>query len=491
MFNQHISHLNQVFTNLRAANLTLQPSKCKFATKEIEYLGHVISKNGIKVNPNKTKAIDEYPCPKTVKQLKSFLGMASYYRKFIRSYAKIATPLTSLLKKDVKFEWSEKCQDSFNTLKKALTSAPVLAYPKFDRPFILATDSSEHAIGYVLSQLDDQDKEHPIAFGGRALHGHETRWHITDKEGLALVEAVSLFRPYLANSSFTVYTNNISVKWLKQIKKCQGRLGRWALTLQGYNFQILHKASSANGNADGLSRRTYPNNGDDKKETMDSDDYVETVNQVSSERELAAVTIFYSHREDPIPSVAPVIPSTEAAPNFEDSQDTNTANLQDTHGTELQTNDENNELKHFQSECHFYKDIINYKLNNELTDDHKKAKLIVAQSDQYEILPSGHLVHLYSPRTKGVPKEEKLILQVCIPAILRDDMLRSFHDSLAGGMHQGFERTYAALRQKYYWPTMFEDCRKYIQSCEMCQRVKRDIHGKPPPLQPMPVADLF
>ena len=116
----------------------------------------------------------------------------------------------------------------------------MLAFAQFDKPFILAVDSSDEAIGFVLSQLDSEGKVHPVAYGGRALRNKELRWHITDKEGLALVEAVRQFRPYLASMPFTVYTDNVSVKWLQQIKDCQGRLGRWALLLQGYNMEIIH-----------------------------------------------------------------------------------------------------------------------------------------------------------------------------------------------------------------------------------------------------------
>ena len=140
--------------------------------------------------------------------------MTSYYRKFIKSYAKIANPLNALLKKDTKFKWTPDCVNAFQTLKKALASPPILAFPNFDRPFILATDSSDHSMGYVLSQCDENGLEHPIAY--------ELKWHITYKEGLALVEAVNHFRPYLANNSFTVYTDNVSVKWLKHIKNYQG-----------------------------------------------------------------------------------------------------------------------------------------------------------------------------------------------------------------------------------------------------------------------------
>ena len=121
----------------------------------------------------------------------------------------------------------------------------------------------------------------------------------------------------------------------------------------------------------------------------------------------------------------------------------------------------------------------------------KRSKLVVAESEQYELSENGILLHIYTPRTKGIPKEQKIITQTCVPSKLRDDVLKSYHDSLAGGMHQGFERTYAAIRQKYYWPSMFRDCEAYVQSCDQCQRVKRNVHGKPPPLQPLPVVYVF
>ena len=482
-FDQHLEHLELVFSNLRAANLTLQPSKCRFAAAEIEYLGFLISGSGIRTNPLKTSAIDTFPQPKTAKKVKSFLGMTSYYRKFVKDYAHIASPLTALLKKDVKFKWTPQCEKAFQTLKDALTSAPILAFPQFDRPFILATDASEHAMGYVLSQLGDDEKEHPIAYGGRALHNHELRWHITDKEGLALVEAVKQYRPYLANTSFTVYTDNISVKWLKQIKNCQGRLGRWALSLQGYNFQVVHKSGTANGNADGLSRRKYPANEPERQQSQcDFDDIEEAVDNINCAKdtdELAAVTLIYAHEDNAHTAEAmPATPNTDPATRKWDKD----ANVDD---------DRHKGLINLQRKCQFYKDIIKYKIDNELPEDPKEARKIVAESYQYEIGPQGLLFHLYTPRTRGVPKEEKILIQLAVPKIMRDEILRSFHDSVAGGGHQGFERTYAALRLKYFWLTMWEDTRRYVQSCEACQQSKRDVHAKPPPLNPMPVADLF
>ena len=143
-FDQHLEHLGQVFQNLRAANLKIHPGKCKFAAKEVKYLGHIVSRLGIKVDPSKYSAIETYPVPKNVKNAHAFLGVAQFYRKYIEGFAQIALPLNKLLRKDVKFEWSEDCNKAFQTLKTALITAPVLAFPQFDKPFILAVDSSDN-----------------------------------------------------------------------------------------------------------------------------------------------------------------------------------------------------------------------------------------------------------------------------------------------------------------------------------------------------------
>ncbi|CAG2256181.1 Retrovirus-related Pol polyprotein from transposon gypsy,Retrovirus-related Pol polyprotein from transposon opus,Retrovirus-related Pol polyprotein from transposon 297,Retrovirus-related Pol polyprotein from transposon 412,Retrovirus-related Pol polyprotein from transposon 17.6 [Mytilus edulis] len=159
-FEEHLSHLEQVFTRLRDANLTLKPSKCVFAAKEVKYLGHIISKEGIKVDPEKTKAISTFPVPTRQKQVRSFLGMCNYYRRFVDSYSKIATPLNGLLKKERErsFKWNRECQVAFDNLKQALLTPPVLAYPDMNKPFMLTCDASNSAIGFVLGQLDSQRK---------------------------------------------------------------------------------------------------------------------------------------------------------------------------------------------------------------------------------------------------------------------------------------------------------------------------------------------
>ena len=456
-FDEHLHHLDQVFQNLREANLKIHPGKCRFAVQEIVYLAHRINSFGIKIDDSKYQAIETYPVPKNVKNVRAFLGMAQFYRRYIKSFATIALPLNKLLRKDSKFVWTEECQVVFETLKKALVTAPVLAFPQFDKPFILAVDASDESIGYVLSQLDSDNREHPVAYGGRALRNEELRWHITDKEGLSLVEAIRQFRPYLANVPFTVYTDNVSVKYLQHIKDCQGRLGRWSLLLQGYNMQMIHKSSRNNANADGLSRRSYPPSPEVEEE----------------EPEVCSVgyEVSFCYANDPsdikVQSVDPV-PADQ--------------------NSDMQTGCPN--LIRRQQKCPDFKAMYTYKTTGEVPDDAKQARTLVAEASQYEVI-NGLLYHFYSPRSRGLPKEERFVKQLALPKVLRDDILRSYHDSLAGGGHQGHERTFAAIRLKYYWPKMYDEIGKYVQSCLLCQQVKRPVHAKPPPLQPLPVADLF
>ena len=463
-FDQHLHHLNLVFDNLRSANLTLHPAKCKFATKQVKYLGHIVSKDGLRVNPENTDKIRNCKSPTNVKQVRSALGMMGYYRKFVKDYAKIAQPLNDLLKKDTKFNWTEDCEQAFNVLKIKLIEAPILRYPQFDKEFVLAVDSSQYSIGYVLSQEHD-GKLHPICFGGRALRDNELKWHITDKEGLALVEGIQHFRHYLANNRFIVYTDNVSVKYLQKIKDCQGRLGRWGILLQGYSFDIKHRSSSQNCSADFMSRQRY-----DESVHADSHDLADHIYSLETQKEYTQVTLVYPGDDDTEVLLA----------------DTMAAEA----GTEPADTDISVGISIYQQECPDFRDIFKYLAHRQVPEDPGLARTVVAESYNYE-LESGVLKHFYSRRSRQVPLEERLVKQTAVPRCLRDELLKSYHDCIAGGGHQGFERTYASLRNKYYWPSMYENIRQYVKTCEVCQQSKRAFNAKPPPLQPQPVDDVF
>ena len=254
---EHLGHIEEVFKRLRDANLRLNPKKCKFAKQELEYLGHIVTPQGIKPCPSKIKAIESYPVPKNVKQLRSFLGLANYYRRFIKDFAKIAHPLNQLTKKFVKFGWTISCQEAFDLLKRALISEPILAYPDFTREFHVTVDSSSTALGMTLSQFSNNGVERVIAYNGRNLSNAEVNYSTTEREALALVEAIKKYQPYLHGRKFTVHTDHQPLQWLTKIKEPLPKLARWSLYLQQFTFTVSYLPGKENSHADGLSRREY------------------------------------------------------------------------------------------------------------------------------------------------------------------------------------------------------------------------------------------
>ena len=296
-FQEHLHHLEQVFNRLREAKLTLQPNKCHFAVKQLKFLGHIISRRGIEVDPDKTRAVSDFPVPKTQKHVRSFLGMANYYRRFIKDFSQVAAPLNALLRKDVKFRWTQGCQNAFDALKSKLISAPILSYPDPTKRFILTCDASDTAVGYVLGQLDSQNREHVIAFGGKSLTPDQKKYNTTEKECLAVLCGIDAYRPYLTHGEFEIVTDHKALVWLKTAKHTGVRLERWALKLQEYNFKMTHRPGKSNSVADALSRREY----DDSTENTKVSDLVQEVfvaqqevDDTEDENEGTTVTFCYA-----------------------------------------------------------------------------------------------------------------------------------------------------------------------------------------------------
>lgn len=254
----HIHNLKSVFQRIRNFNLKVQPAKCEFLRKEVIYLGHIISQNGVQPNPDKVKAVTDFPTPKSSKDIKSFLGLVSYYRRFIQDFSKLAKPLTNLLKKDVPFLWENAQQLSFETLKNQLVSAPILAYPDFSRPFILTCDASNYAISAILSQ-GQIGQDRPIAFASRTMNKAECNYSVTEKECLAILFGTKTFRPYLYGNRFTVVTDHKPLQWLFNCKDPGSRLIRWRLKFFQFEYDIKYKKGKINSNADALSRSTQFN----------------------------------------------------------------------------------------------------------------------------------------------------------------------------------------------------------------------------------------
>jgi hypothetical protein len=267
-FGDELIRLRTVLQKLREAGLKLKAKKCHFFQKEVGFLGHVVSEQGIQTDPEKIKSVAEWKTPTCVTEVLSFLGLASYYRRFIKDFATIASPLHKLTEKEKAFDWNEDCETAFQTLKQALTQSPILGYPRpGEEKFILDTDASGQGIGAVLSQVQD-GQEIVIAYGSRSLSKTERNYCVTRQELLAVVYFVKYFRQYLYGQEFKVRTDHAALKWLLNFKNPEGQLARWMEVLAEYNFIIEHRAGRSHGNADGLSRRTCKQCGreEDKKE---------------------------------------------------------------------------------------------------------------------------------------------------------------------------------------------------------------------------------
>ena len=252
----HVKHVREVLQRLRDNNLTAKPKKCKFGMRECTYLGHVVGNGQVKPDPEKLRAVEKYPVPETKKQVRGFLGLTGYYRRFIEDYVKIAAPLSDLTKKSLpdKVKWTAKCTNAFNILKEALCRSPVLINPDFTKMFFLQTDASDRGVGAVLSQLNDEGKDRPVAYFSRKLLPREERYSTIEKECLAIKLGVETFKVYLLGRQFIIQTDHRSLVWLNRLKEKNGRLTRWSLALQPYTYTVVHRAGSANGNADALSR---------------------------------------------------------------------------------------------------------------------------------------------------------------------------------------------------------------------------------------------
>lgn len=209
----HNNKLKEVFEQLRKANLKLQADKSEFLRKEVAYLGHIIGKDGVKPNPEKDKSIKEIKAPTNIKGIQSFLGMTNYYRKFIKNYNQIAEPIQKLTRKNIDFFWGKEQEMSFLELKNLLTKEPILQYPNFKKQFILTTDTSNLGLGAVLSQEID-GKDLPIQYISRGLNSAESNYSTTEKECLAIIWAVKVFRPYLYGTKFKIRTDHRPLIWL-------------------------------------------------------------------------------------------------------------------------------------------------------------------------------------------------------------------------------------------------------------------------------------
>lgn len=415
-FEDHIRHLRFVFQRLSDYNVHLNPKKCHFAQEEIEYLGHVISTKGILPHPNKLRAISDMPAPTNLKEVRAFLGLAGYYRRFIKDFASIGEPLYRLTRKNAVFDWTPECQQAFDTFKHLLVNPPILAFPNWDAEFIIHCDASKTGLGAILSQLDE-DNERVIAYWSRTLSPAERNYHTTEQECLALIESLKQFDHYIFGRKFTVYTDHSALQWLLTKKELTGKLKRWSLMIQSYipYMKIFYKPGSTHQNADTLSR-------------------------------------------------LPVINLTRKLPP---NADQSLVGLAAEYLKEFQIDFKKfSDLQRLDPDFAF---IIDYLEKGILPSEKKLQDVIALQSDQYEVI-DGLLYHLWYPG--GPRRMQRTKFQLAIPSVLRQPILQALHDRIEGS-HFGITRTYEKIRERYFWNTLHRDVKTYVQSCPACQLKKK------------------
>lgn len=480
----HDNKLAEIFIRLDHHNLKLQPDKCEFLRREVAYLGHIISDKGVQPNPDKIRAILEIKNPKNQKDIKSFLGLVGYYRKFIPNFAKLSKPLTSLLKKESKFNWTQECEQSFQTLKSALTNEPILQYPNFEKPFVLTTDASNIAIGSVLSQ-GDIGNDLPISYYSRTLNKAEQNYSTTEKELLAIVDSVKHFRPYLFGQKFKIITDHKPLTWLMNCKDPSSRLVRWRLKLLEYDYDIQYKPGKINSNADFLSRpinqivNTNPTFEDFKlfhQQNLEIKEPPQDKSVINKVRNLV------------IPLACDALESNlhfdYIKRNFPNT-DFKNHQLKEVYALRLPAQTIYIlYIKDFTIDSADYQTLFDTFQNLKTLLDYNKTKEftitdIITQNPRIQEATLNSLLQ-YIFHDFEYKKLENERMQIQTPEE-KELVLIENHDHPLSG-HQGFQRTYDNIKNKYYWDNMKQDIRDYIQKCEICQKSKTNFKPNKSPM---------
>lgn len=519
----HSQKLIDIFDRLRKYNLKLQPIKCEFLRKEVTYLGHRITDEGVKPDPQKVECVQKFPVPKNVKEIKSFLGLSGYYRKFIQSYGQIAKPLTSLLKKDVPFEWNDLCQEAFETLKSCLTKAPILQYPDFSQPFNLTCDASNYAIGCVLSQ-GVIGKDLPVAYASRTLNKAEINYNTTEKELTSIVWGIKVFRPYLFGQQFNIITDHRALLWLFNLKDPGSRLTRWRLKLEEYQYTIHYKSGTSNTNADALSRihrvvtRSHSQTENSNQPTTSQSENTEhseppetsasqQLTNNTEPSELLATTESYEYKQFLSAEPSFKKPNTnliEVQGDLFDEISTVSlvhcvsADFKMTKGIALTIRRKFGNVKQLRKLNKRVTEVATLTVENRtifylITKQYHWQKPVYQHLFQSllnlkKICEERHITQLVCPRLgcglDGLKWENvrpmicyifrnssiniKIIDREPLTADEQQRVIKEFHENPLGG-HQGIARTYQRISQQYHWKGMRQMIKNYILSCATCQ----------------------
>ncbi|MCG8032936.1 MAG: DDE-type integrase/transposase/recombinase, partial [Candidatus Thiodiazotropha taylori] len=418
-FDEAVSNLQQVLERLRSAGLKLKPNKCELFAKSVTFLGHIISDEGVATDPEKIKAVQEWPVPINQTEVRSFLGLCGYYRRFIKGFSEIAKPLHTLTEKGRPFIWTDDHQIAFEKLKQHLTEAPILVFPDFTKDFILDTDASGTSIGAVLSQKID-GKERVVCFGSRTLSKSERQYSVTRKEMLSVVYFMKRFKHYLLGRRFLIRTDHSALKSLMKTKDPEGQTARWIESLACFDFEIQHRQGKKHTNADALSR--VP---------------------VRKERPKQSVMVTHVRAEE----------EWDEFPSLKEAQ-----------------------LADF--EIKLVRSWVEKGERPTWSTVRGMSNRIKSYWSQFQRLciHNGFLCRIWFEGKKP----EKY--QVIIPKRLRETALQHCHDSIIGG-HFGMRKTLEKVRQRYYWAGLYKYVEQYVRSCDTCARGKAPPRTKRAPMK--------
>ena len=425
-FDQHLERLKAVFARLVKFNLKLKPSKCEFLKDEVKYLGHVVSARGISTDPAKIKAIQAWESPKTPTQVRSFLGLAQYYRRFVKDFSKIAAPLhESIIHGSKKIKWGKEQEEAFLRLKDALSKPPVMAHPDFSKPFIIDVDASDVGVGAVLSQLHDDSKERVVAYQSYKFKPAERKWSTTEREFFGLVTSCRLFKSYIYGRRFTMRTDHQALLGIiNKPKDLSPKWARWWSAMSGQNCKVIYRPGKNHGNADGLSRTT----------------------------QFEDISIDFSKEDDPGNHVNALI----------------------------QTPEQPALIKEIQNACPVVSQMIrcirmnfpSKNLSQYLDSDDPYHAAFIRRSGRFSIRAG---VLQYDNRT-------------VVPRTALPSLLGTLHDAPLSG-HLGRNKTLRVIQERFWWPSLTDDVRRYVQSCIVCQERKGDVNKRWAPLHPSAPCD--
>jgi transposase InsO family protein/predicted aspartyl protease len=433
-----LTRLSHIFERLQNAGLKLRPDKCSFFQKEVLFLGHVVSTDGVKTDPSKIEAVRDWPVPVNAKQVRSFLGLAGYYRRFVQHFSHKAAPLYKLTEKGAKFRWTQECQEAFETLKEALITTPILSYPRAEGQYILDTDASNKALGAVLQQIQD-GKEKVIAYMSKSLSRAEQRYCVTRKEMLAVVTALKKFKHYLYGRRIELRTDNSAVNYVRNIKEPEGQMARWIEQYQTYDIHSSHRPGKRHINADALSRRPCTQCG-----RPDEDITPKTEITVQPSREQADLVriITRGQQKDNNTDFRPRQGWLEG---WEPVQIRAAQEADRDLEPLFKALDEGRERPKWQ-------DISEYSC---------RLKALWRQWTRLKMI--GGVMY-----RKWVEEEtDTHYWQLVVPEGKQKEVLWHFHDSPTAG-HLGSSRTMMKIRHNFYWVGLKDDVSRYCRRCDKC-----------------------